>query len=203
MVASYVFPTTDEMVKHFTESARFMMAMPVKLPVMGDEEDEDDVPRSQPKPPTMLILSVANNTGESTSTIRNNLDAIARGEIRIPSMVEDILHPLGVFGQSMNLVRSWRVRLPGRGKGGDFHPMPIESTPERDNSSTYLGAYHLVRTVKKESEDEEEMVCPGDRLVLVVRMKPSLLFGMIVNMGVMLEKDMEPFYSDVTSSPSS
>lgn len=40
----------------------------------------------------------------------------------------------------------------------------------------------------------------GDRLVLMVRVKPHLLFGLIVHMALMFEKDVEAFYLDVTSS---
>lgn len=188
---SLVFPTTDDMIRHLTDSAKSMMV----LPLFFEEDDEPKLPPSK-----MWILSVANTFLNNPFNNSLNLEAISNGDIHPPNVVKDVLDPLGMFGASMNLVRSWRVKLPGScgmcystpTGNTTFHPVPINPSVERDDMDTYIGAYHLFKT-KKES------VCPGDRLVLMIRVQPHLLFGLLTHMEIMLEKDVEAFYSDVTS----
>ena len=133
---------------------------------MNYDQDEDEMYRILPDP-VVMVLSVVNNLGadgnDSSESIRNNLDAISRGDIRIVSAIVDIFEPLGLFGHSMNLIRSFRIRIPGMGDHrcmDSFHPVPIDMNPRQDDMNTYLGAYHLVKTIKGCSLDENG-VCPG------------------------------------------
>lgn len=139
--------------RHLTDTARMMMLVNV-----FDSEDTFALPS-----PKVLVLSVANGPDE----VRENLDAISRGDIRIPSIIVDIFEPLALFGHSMNLVRSFRIKFPGMMESGsndeNYHPVPIETSVRQDDTHSYIASYHLVKTTKGSCLDENG-VCPGEFL---------------------------------------
>lgn len=183
---SLTFATTDSMVTHVLHACQDRMLRDKML--ASECCPSDDV---------MLNLSVG-------STLLN-LEGMASGDIRMPSVIVDLLEPMGRFGHAMNLVSEWGMRFPGcHRRGSQFHSMrerpvimPICTSELDDHNYSYIATYHLTRTNKGANMDcWGGDLCRGDRRVFVVRAKVFLLFGMMVHAGVMLDKDVADALED-------
>lgn len=186
---SLTFATTDSMVAHVLHACQNRMQRDRMLVIKRNTSER------HPSDDVMLNLSVG-------STLLN-LEGMASGDIRMPSVMVDLLEPMGRFGHAMNLVSQWEVRVPGCHRRGsplrvdreNTMLMPICTSEFDDHNYSYIAMYHLNQTNKGANMDWGD-VCRGDRRVLVIRAKVFLLFGLIVHAGVMLDKDVADALED-------
>ncbi len=192
------FHTTHAMVDHLFEIGKSMMMLPMPMPCMN----MDDFWGRRRELPDMVNRLEMCVVGEGTGTndeVRSNLEAISRGDLRVPMIFKDVLGRLAEFGHDTNLIHGFNVKFPGSsfpmgmGMGIEYREpwvVPIGDSVENDDLYTHLGKFYLNKTIKACAMGEDGRVCHGDRLVMLVRVKPHLLFGLIVSMGVFLEKDI-------------
>lgn len=173
-----VFPNTDAMLGHCTDTAKSMLNL---FP-------------SRVSPPQRMVLGVAPTPP----------DMPLPGMPRVPIVHSDVIEPIASFGLSMGLVSGWWVQAPGvyshmspptthgttHGEGdGEGVVMPLGGLGYNDHTHTYLACFYLSRTMKGSHLDQGGL-CRGDGHAFVVRARCHLLFGLAVHMGFVLQKDL-------------
>lgn len=155
------FQSTDGMIFHVCTTAKSLLSsFPRPSCTLGE--------RRMPPPKCRMDMCVSRDARPHV--------------VNVPS---EIIDPIVRFGIALGLVTGWHVRCPGA--HGMPAVMPVGGVD--GHTHTYLAVLYLSRTEKGTHLDDGGL-CHGDEHVFVMRAGNHDLFGLRVNMGFLLRKDM-------------